>query len=279
MPTGCVNRILSASAVDGPGNRFAVFLQGCNLRCGYCHNPETWQACTGCGRCVAACRSGALRRAGSTVVHDPARCRSCGRCLTRCRRHSSPRTCVITSAAVADLLAENRPFISGLTVSGGEASQQPAFTAAICRAARRLRLTAFIDTNGMMPPAVCRQLLAAASAFMVDLKAFRPADHQLLTGTADNAPVLATIRAAARARKLYEVRTVVVDGLFDNRRNIRLAAAFLAALPHPPRFTLIAFRRAGVRGPARRWREPQPALMRELAAIAAAAGLRRVSVI
>ncbi len=39
---GFVNSIQSLGALDGPGVRFTVFLQGCNLRCGCCHNPETW---------------------------------------------------------------------------------------------------------------------------------------------------------------------------------------------------------------------------------------------
>ena len=39
---GFVNSIQSMGTLDGPGVRFVVFLQGCNLRCGCCHNPETW---------------------------------------------------------------------------------------------------------------------------------------------------------------------------------------------------------------------------------------------
>lgn len=41
---GYVSSIQSMGTLDGPGVRFVVFLQGCNLRCGCCHNPETWES-------------------------------------------------------------------------------------------------------------------------------------------------------------------------------------------------------------------------------------------
>ncbi len=44
---GRVHSFQSLGTLDGPGIRFVVFLQGCNLRCGCCHNPDTWDVAGG----------------------------------------------------------------------------------------------------------------------------------------------------------------------------------------------------------------------------------------
>ena len=44
---GRIHSIETMGTVDGPGLRFVLFMQGCNLQCKYCHNRDTWDSSKG----------------------------------------------------------------------------------------------------------------------------------------------------------------------------------------------------------------------------------------
>lgn len=135
--TATVSRWLPFSCVDGPGNRLVLFLQGCNFRCPGCHNPHTMGLCDHCGDCVPGCPSGALTLVEGRVRWQAALCTDCDRCIDDCPRHASPKTSQMSVAEVLALLRRYGPLLTGITVSGGEATTQLPFVIALFTADRK----------------------------------------------------------------------------------------------------------------------------------------------
>jgi pyruvate formate lyase activating enzyme len=251
-----VSKFLTWSVVDGPGNRFVLFLQGCNYRCVTCHNPHTIGVCSDCGACVAVCPSGALSRTGRKVAHDPAVCIACDSCLAACPTRANPMVKRMTVEDVLSLLRRNAPFLNGLTVSGGEATLQLDFLIDLFTAIKATpdlaHLTLFIDSNGHLPAESWKKVLPLTDGVMLDIKAFDSDRHRRLTG-ADNDLSLASARLLAEAGKLYELRFLLIPGETDHPEEIAALATLACELGSKTRLRLNAFQHHGVRGPAANW--------------------------
>ena len=111
MKKAIVNKIIHSSVVDGPGNRAAIFLQGCNYTCGYCHNPETIRLCIHCGKCVGVCPTGALTMEAGKVNWDPKACCECDACLSACPNMSTPKTAEYSAEEIMEALKKDIPFV------------------------------------------------------------------------------------------------------------------------------------------------------------------------
>lgn len=257
--SGVVSRILAWSVVDGPGNRLTVFLQGCNYACRACHNPHTMGQCDHCGDCIPVCVPGALSKVDGRVIFDAARCTRCDACLDACPIHANP---MAQGMSVDDVLAVARahlPFLTGVTVSGGEATLQADFVRELFSAIKAdpelNRLTCLIDSNGHLGEAGWDSLLPVTDGVLLDIKAFDPALHRELTGR-DNERSIASARYLAARGKLAELRFLMIPGKTDGAAEIDRLIAFAKELGGVP-VRLNAFRTHGVRGEAAAW-TPMP---------------------
>lgn len=243
-----VNRIIPFSSVDGPGNRTAVFLQGCNINCRYCHNPETRALCVSCGRCVETCPAGALEKKDGRIVYHAEKCVQCDTCIHVCPNNSSPRTWEMTPEEVYEKVKKQIPFIRGISVSGGECMLQPEFLTELFRLAKKDGLGTLIDSNGMVPFENYPELMEVADGVMLDIKAFEVEEHKKVTGYT-NEMVLQNAVYLAKTSKLYEVRAVIVPDLYDTEKSVREIGDFLAPYLkiNDIRVKIIAYRPMGVR--------------------------------
>lgn len=275
-----INHIIPFSAVDGEGNRTAVFLQGCNIDCKYCHNPETRALCVHCGKCVENCPEGALSKVDGKVVFHPEKCVSCDTCIHVCPHGASPKVNWMTVEEVVNVIRKQMPFIRGVTVSGGECTLYPDFLRELFTECKKLGLGTLIDSNGMVDFFGLQELLDVTDGVMLDIKAFHPDDHIKVTGYS-NEQVLQNAVFLAKVGKLYEIRTVVVRELFESEEVIRNIAAHLREHTDISklRYKLIAYRPFGVREQYQCYESPDASYMQELHDVAIQAGFQNIIII
>jgi pyruvate formate lyase activating enzyme len=227
------------SWVDGPGNRFVVFTQGCPFDCLACHNPETIPPCG----------------PGSRQVTVPE---------------------LLAQIRVAEPYLQG-VTVSGGEATGQWRFVRDLFTA--IRSDDQLgRLTTYVDTNGYALRRVWDQLVPVTDGFMVDLKALDPDLHRTLTGRG-NRLVLDAISHLHRLGRLAEVRLLVVPGFNDGDDQLARTAAWLAGLDPDLRVVVLGFRRHGVRPAWAHLPEAGPELLARAAGVLTTSGLHDVVVV
>ncbi len=245
---GIVTKIIPFSSVDGPGNRTAIFLQGCNLDCRYCHNPETRKECINCGVCVEKCPAGALSMESGKVSFDPVKCVSCDTCIKVCPHDSTPKTKRMSESEVYEIVKKQMPFIRGITVSGGECMLQPDFIKELFKLAKNDGLNTLIDSNGTVPFKEHPDLMDVTDGVMLDIKAFSNDEHIKVTGSGNDV-ILNNAIFLGKTGKLFEVRCVIAPDLYNCEKSIEEMGNFLIPLYeiNPFRIKVIAYRPMGVR--------------------------------
>ncbi|MGF1886280.1 YjjW family glycine radical enzyme activase [Photobacterium profundum] len=266
--TATVSKILNFSCVDGPGNRLVIFLQGCNYQCKSCHNPQTIDMCNHCGDCVETCPTNALTLISSKVIWEASLCSHCDNCLAVCPKQSSPKTQQYTVAEMLDVIRNNLFFISGITVTGGEATLQLGFIkglfSAIKSSSDLQHLTCMIDSNGSLRTTSWAKLLPFTDGVMIDLKAWQEETHLWLTGRQHHR-VFQSIELLVQHNKLYEVRLLHIPGKTDFDAEVDELASYLTQLPKDTRIKLNAFQHHGVTSEALTWETCQESDITHLA--------------
>ena len=206
---GFIHSTESFGTVDGPGVRFVIFLQGCPMRCKYCHNPDTWKMNAGSLRSAQSLIRDYERNApfykngGITVTGGEALMQTDFLIeLFTLAKQKNIHTCLDTS---------------GITYHPGN--------------------TAYIEKLD--------KLMEVTDLVMLDIKHIDPQGHKDLTGH-DNAGILAFARYLEEKQIPVWIRHVVVPGITDEPGQLARLGAFLGTLSNVKALDVLPYHILGV---------------------------------
>ncbi len=227
-----VNKIETFGLVDGPGVRVAIFLQGCNMRCKYCHNPETW-----------ALKSKECKEYTPQELVD-----FCYRYHTYWGKNMSN---------------------GGVTFSGGEPLLQLDFLIEFAKLAKQKNINIAIDTCGQ--PFTNEKeylekfdtLASLVDLFIVDIKCFDNDLHKEITGHT-NTNIFDMLKHLDLLKKDVWIRHVLVPNLTDSKEDLLNTKQFLNTLNNVRKvevlpyhdFAIFKYKNLGIKYPLEGYRVP-----------------------
>ena len=206
---GRIHSVESFGSVDGPGVRYIVFLQGCHMRCKYCHNPETWKE-----------EGGELQT--PQEVFDKA---------YRYHNYWKDKGGITVSGGEAMLqmefvtelfkIAKQHNVHTTLDTSGNPFTMEESF------------LSKF------------NELMAVTDLFMLDIKHIDDEEHRKLTRHS-NANILDCARYLSEIAKPVWIRHVLIPGITDKDEYLIRLRDFLSTLHNIERIEVLPYHTLGV---------------------------------
>lgn len=252
---GIITTIQRMSIHDGPGIRSTVFLKGCNLRCKWCHNPETfefqpeleWQKdlCINCGACAEVCQPKALKMVNDRLNFSRFECNSCFECIDVCYPNALRKIGKeYTPAALVNELMQDLVFYrqsgGGVTFSGGEPMLQAAFMKETASLLKEQEIHIAIETNLAVSWDKYEEVLPVIDLIMADIKMIDEDEHRKWTGSG-NQRILENIRNLDAANKPYILRTPVIPGVNDSLQKMEKIIAFVSELKNLQKYELLPY--------------------------------------
>ena len=231
MKKALIFDIERGSFVDGPGIRTTVFFKGCNLRCEWCHNPESQcknkqimfyrDKCTGCGKCKSVC------------PYALERCDFCGKCALYCPQDAR-KICgkeYTVEEVLSEILKDKAYYgeSGGITFSGGECMLQIDFLKAILEKCKENSIHTAVDTAGNVPWEYFEKILPYTDLFLYDVKCFSEDLHKDGTGVS-NRLILENLQKLSKAKAEIIVRIPVIPEFNGSELEMQKIADFLKDL-------------------------------------------------
>jgi len=242
------------STKDGNGIRTVVFVQGCPLRCKWCHNPESQSAesivlyeakqCICCGACEAVCTGKANFIDESGHRFDRKKCVSCGKCAEVCPTNALKLSSVrMTVDEIISEVKKDTAFYGnngGLTVSGGEPFLRAPEMVKLLKAAKAEGINTVAETCGCFDGKYLSEIVNVTDLFYWDYKDSDPQRHLLNTGIRNDS-ILKNLFTADEMGAKTVLRCILINGINFNDRHLQGIADTFFQLKNCVAVHLIAY--------------------------------------